>query len=186
MDELIPFLIFVAFTIFEIFKKKRKGKKSPPIKKSAEKLSFNKVLTPADEILKDMFSFNEEVEEVGDFENEDLIIESTPISYSNETIESDLYEPISKEVEEVGKVEEVNIVSENLKHVNLAIKSAPSTLLSLKTLQLPTIPLIASNNNKSLRFPIKNKKIFKQSIIANIIFNSPRAYDSNFDNSNIH
>ena len=183
MDELIPFLIFVAFTIFEIFKKKRKGKKSPPIKKSAEKLSFNKVLTPADEILKDMFSFNEEV---GDFENEDLIIESTPISYSNETIESDLYEPISKEVEEVGKVEEVNIVSENLKHVNLAIKSAPSTLLSLKTLQLPTIPLIASNNNKSLRFPIKNKKIFKQSIIANIIFNSPRAYDSNFDNSNIH
>ena len=50
---------------------------------------------------------DEEVEEVGDFENEDLIVESKPISYSTETIESDLYEPILKEAEEVGKVEEV-------------------------------------------------------------------------------
>ena len=183
MDELIPFLIFVAFTIFEIFKKKRKGKKSPPIKKSAEKLSPDNILTPADKILKDMFSFKEVLEEEEEFVNEDLIIEPETTSYTNQNIESDFYEPIPKEVE---VVEEVNIVSENVKHVNLAIKSAPSTLLSLKTLQLPTIPLVASNNNKSLKFPIKNKKIFKQSIIANIIFNSPRAYDSNFDNSNIH
>ena len=183
MDELIPFLIFVAFTIFEIFKKKRKGKKSPPIKKSAEKLSPDNILTPADKILKDMFSFKEVLEEKEEFVNEDLIIEPEPTSYTNQNIESDFYEPIPKEVE---VFEEVNIVSENVKHVNLAIKSAPSTLLSLKTLQLPTIPLVASNNNKSLKFPIKNKKIFKQSIIANIIFNSPRAYDSNFDNSNIH
>ena len=35
--------------------KKRKGKKSPPIKKSAEKLSPDNILTPADKILKDMF-----------------------------------------------------------------------------------------------------------------------------------
>ncbi|MFL2859555.1 MAG: hypothetical protein ACJ0BW_02310 [Pontiellaceae bacterium] len=172
MDELIPFLIFVAFTVFEIFKKKRKKKSIPPIQKSVETIPTEQSFSPTDEILKDLFSFNEEVTEEEIISNVDPIIvpkESEELAYQPTTI----------------NIDEASIVKEQTKHIGAAIQAAPSTLLSLKTLQIPSVPLISSNKNKSLKFPIKNKKVFKQSIIANIIFKAPRAYDTSFDNCDI-
>ena len=47
------------------------------------------------------------------------------------------------------------------------------------------IPITSNAEKKSINFSLKNKKAVKQAIIANLIFNRPRAYDSNFDSSNI-
>ena len=176
MDELIPFLIFVAFTVFEIFKKKRKKKSIPPIQKSVETIPTEQSFSPTDEILKDLFSFNKEVTE--DVTEEEIISNVDPIIVPKESEEL-AYQPTTI------NIDEASIVKEQTKHIGAAIQAAPSTLLSLKTLQIPSVPLISSNKNKSLKFPIKNKKVFKQSIIANIIFKAPRAYDTSFDNCDI-
>ena len=64
------------------------------------------------------------------------------------------------------------------------MKSMPNTLLSFDAMKLPAIPLLSAKHQGTLDFPTK-PKTFKNAMIANIIFSPPRAYDSEYKNTNL-
>ena len=71
------------------------------------------------------------------------------------------------------------------KEISSSFKAVPLKLLSLKNLQMNYIPISSSAEKKVINFSLNNKKAVKKAIIANLVFSRPRAYDSNFDSSNI-
>ena len=45
--------------------------------------------------------------------------------------------------------------------------------------------MLPNTKKGNLIFPIQDRKTFKNAIIANVIFSSPKAYDTTFENTNI-
>lgn len=58
---------------------------------------------------------------------------------------------------------------------------ASSVFAGTSNIRLPSIPLMKSNANGSIDFNLKDRKMLKQAIVANLVFSQPRAYDCSFD-----
>ena len=181
IDDLIPFLIFVGVALINLIKTaiERGGAKSAPQPISKKNTSSSKKpINTLDDFLEEIseqFSNNEKID--NQYQKE-IILEDT---YENDNLSSaadvNLDENEKKE-EEILK----NIQKETL---GTAIKSIPNALLGANTIKTPAIPLLPNTKKGNLIFPLQDKKTFKNAIIANIIFSSPKAYDMNFENTNM-
>ena len=185
MDEIIPFLIFVAFTIFEAIRgrrKKNRQKKAAALpKQESLPIKDTKSLDSNDFLNNFMSSlqFSEEETELEEEEIFDDFIQQEPvITEVSETFEE------HKDLEKIT-LKESDLMLDHKKEISSSFKAVPLKLLSLKNLQMNYIPISSSAEKKVIDFSLNNKKAVKQAIIANLVFSRPRAYDSNFDSSNI-
>ena len=184
MDEIIPFLIFVAFTIFEAIrgrKKKNRQKKATALPKQ-ESLPEDTKSLDSNDFLNNFISSLQFSEEEADIEDEevfnDVIQQEPAITEASETFEE------HKDLENIT-LENSDLLLDHKKEISSSFKAVPLKLLSLKNLQMNYIPISSSAEKKVINFSLNNKKAVKQAIIANLVFCRPRAYDSDFDSSNI-
>ena len=102
-----------------------------------------------------------------------------------EPIVSQFEEVVENSYETKAPTNTLDLIVEHREDISSSFKAVPLKLLSLKNLQMSYIPIASNAEKKSIDFSLKNKKAVKQAIIANLIFNRTRAYDSDFDSSNI-
>ena len=185
MDEIIPFLIFVAFTIFEAIrgrKKKNRQKKPAALPKQESLPIKNAKSLDSNDFLNNFMSslqFSEEETEIEEEEIFDDFIQQEPVfTEVSETFKE------HKDLENIT-LKESDLMLDHKKEISSSFKAIPLKLLSLKNLQMNYIPISSSAEKKVTDFSLNNKKAVKQAIIANLVFSRPRAYDSNFDSSNI-
>ena len=180
MDEIIPFLIFVAFTIFEAIRGRKKKKSR--LKKAESTPKEDSVTTEkTSDFLEGFLSSFPFSEEISDTKMDDFIEEEI----QEEPIVSQFEEVVENSYETKAPTNTLDLIVEHREDISSSFKAVPLKLLSLKNLQMSYIPIASNAEKKSIDFSLKNKKAVKQAIIANLIFNRPRAYDSNFDSSNI-
>ena len=185
MDEIIPFLIFVAFTIFEAIRGRKKKKsrlkkaESTPIDNSLTTENVKSAKTS--DFLEGFLSSFPFSEEIPDTKMDDFIEEGI----QEEPIVSQFEEVVENSYETKIPSNNFDLIVEHREEISSSFKAVPLKLLSLKNLQMSYIPITSNAEKKSIDFSLKNTKAVKQAIIANLIFNRPRAYDSNFDSSNI-
>ncbi len=185
MDDLIPFLIFVAVALINLIKTaiERSGAKSAPLptprKATPSPQESPTTLEEFFETISDQFGIEEEAEEEDDFfePQEPTIFKETAPS-----IEPTPAPIISLPSEKASPTEQANM---HKKAIGTAMKSMPNTLLSFDAMKLPAIPLLYGAQKKTLNFPLRNRNVFKNAIIANIVFSPPRAYDSEYKNTNL-
>ncbi|VGO15987.1 hypothetical protein PDESU_04576 [Pontiella desulfatans] len=67
--------------------------------------------------------------------------------------------------------------------MEMALKSMPSSIASLKGLRIATPAILRSNSAGRINFPLGNKADLRKAIIANLIFSPPRAYATDFENT---
>ena len=185
MDEIIPFLIFVAFTIFEAIRGRKKKKSRLKKTESAPKEDSVNIenVKPArtSDFLEGFLSSFPFSEEIPDTKMDNFVEEEI----QEESVVSQLEEVVENPYEIKTPVNNFDLIVEHREEISSSFKAVPLKLLSLKNLQMSYIPIASNAEKKSIDFSLKNKKAVKQAIIANLIFNRPRAYDNNFDSSNI-
>ena len=185
MDEIIPFLIFVAFTIFEVIrgrkKKKSRLKKAESTPKEDSVTTENVKPAKTSDFLEGFLSSFPFSEEISDTKMDDFIEEEI----QEEPIVCQFEEVVENSYETKAPTNTLDLIVEHREDISSSFKAVPLKLLSLKNLQMSYIPIASNAEKKSIDFSLKNKKAVKQAIIANLIFNRPSAYDRDFDSSNI-
>ena len=184
IDDLIPFLIFIGVALINLIKTaiERGGAKlAPPSNTKKDNSSPKRPIS----------TFEDFIDEISEqFSNDEKIDNQ----YQQDIISEDIHEnenlspvPTIKIEEKEEKEEKEEIIIENIQKEALgtAIKSIPNALLGAKTIKTPAIPLLPNTQKGNLIFPIQDRKTFKNAIIANVIFSSPKAYDTTFENTNI-
>lgn len=196
MDDLIPFLIFIAIALVNLVKsflEKGKPKKNQP-EGSPSRTSPNSIE-----------EFFEEVAEK--FQPKQTELPDWPEAY-----EKPNYLQEMKSVEQSAAVEDVKeapyappmpqepIQSPGIKHDPIqpsvtefqATKKASfqsilsaenSAFKGLKGMHISTPPILRSEQAGAIDFSLKGKKKLKQALLANLIFSPPRAYDNSFNNT---
>ena len=178
IDDLIPFLIFIGVALINLIKTaiERGGAKLAPPPNTNKNTSSPK---------RPINTFKDFIDEISEqFSNDEKIDNQ----YQQEIISEDIHE--NKNLSPVSNIkteEKEEIIIENIQKEALgkAIKSIPNALLGAKTIKTPAIPLLPNTQKGNLIFPIQDRKTFKNAIIANVIFSSPKAYDTTFENTNI-
>lgn len=178
IDDLIPFLIFIGVALINLIKTaiERGGAKlAPPSNTKKDNSSPKRAIN----------TFEDFIDEISEqFSNDEKIDKQN----QQEIISEDIYENENLSPVPTIKIEEKEeIIIENIQKEALgtAIKSIPNALLGAKTIKTPAIPLLPNTQKGNLIFPIQDRKTFKNAIIANIIFSSPKAYDTTFENTNM-
>jgi hypothetical protein len=183
MDDLIPFLIFVAVALINLIKTaiERGGAKSAP-RPAPRKATPPPQQTPT--ILEDFFEDIAEQFGRAEEKEEDFSEAQEPVQVAQEVPP---YEPTPTPIVPLPfkKASAADLAIMHKKAIGTAMKSMPNTLLSLDAMKLPSIPLLSSTQKGVLDFPLQNRKTFKNAIIANIIFSPPRAYDPEYKNTNL-
>ena len=178
IDDLIPFLIFIGVALINLIKTaiERGGAKLAPPSNTKKNTSSPK---------RAINTFEDFIDEISEqFSNDEKIDNQ----YQQDIISEDIHENENLSPVPTIKIEEKEeIVIENIQKEALgtAIKSIPNALLGAKTIKTPAIPLLPNTQKGNLIFPIQDRKTFKNAIIANIIFSSPKAYDTTFENTNM-
>ena len=178
IDDLIPFLIFIGVALINLIKTaiERGGAKlAPPSNTKKDNSSPKRAIN----------TFEDFIDEISEqFSNDEKIDNQ----YQQEIISEDIHENEDLSPVSTIKIDErEEIIIENIQKEALgtAIKSIPNALLGTKTIKTPAIPMLPNTKKGNLIFPIQNRKTFKNAIIANVIFSSPKAYDTTFENTNI-
>ena len=180
IDDLIPFLIFIGVALINLIKTaiERGGAKlAPPSNTKKDNSSPKKARN----------TFEDFINEISEqFSNDEKIDKQN----QQEIISEDIYENENENLSPVPTIkieEKEEIIIENIQKEALgtAIKSIPNALLGAKTIKTPAIPLLPNTQKGNLIFPIQDRKTFKNAIIANVIFSSPKAYDTTFENTNM-
>ena len=178
IDDLIPFLIFIGVALINLIKTaiERGGAKlAPPSNTKKDNSSPKRPIS----------TFEDFIDEISEqFSNDEKIDNQ----YQQEIISEDIHENEDLSPVSTIKIEEKEeIIIENIQKEALgaAIKSIPNALLGAKTIKTPAIPMLPNTKKGNLIFPIQDRKTFKNAIIANVIFSSPKAYDTTFENTNI-
>ena len=178
IDDLIPFLIFIGVALINLIKTaiERGGAKlAPPSNTKKDNSSPKRPIS----------TFEDFIDEISEqFSNDEKIDKQN----QQEIISEDIHENENLSPVPTIKIEEKEeIIIENIQKEALgtAIKSIPHALLGAKTIKTPAIPLLPNTQKGNLIFPIQDRKTFKNAIIANIIFSSPKAYDTTFENTNM-
>ena len=177
IDDLIPFLIFIGVALINLIKTaiERGGAKlAPPSNTKKDNSSPKRPIS----------TFEDFIDEISEqFSNDEKIDNQ----YQQEIISEDIHENENLSPVPTIKIEEKEEIIENIQKEALgtAIKSIPNALLGAKTIKTPAIPLLPNTQKGNLIFPIQDRKTFKNAIIANIIFSSPKAYDMTFENTNM-
>lgn len=184
MDDLIPFLIFVGVALINLIKTaiERSGAKSAP-RPAPRKATPSTQESPTTleeffETISDQFGIEEEEAEEEDFfetQEPSILKETTVVEPSPAPI-------VSLSSEKTSPTEHAIL---HKKAIGTAMKSMPNTLLSFDAMKLPAIPLLSAKHQDTLDFPLQDRKTFKNAMIANIIFSPPRAYDSEYKNTNL-
>ena len=177
IDDLIPFLIFIGVALINLIKTaiERGGAKLAPPSNTNKNTSSPK---------KAINTFEDFIDEISEqFSNDEKIDKQN----QQEIISEDIYENENLSPVPTIKIEEKEEIIENIQKEALGttIKSIPNALLGAKTIKTPAIPLLPNTQKGNLIFPIQDRKTFKNAIIANIIFSSPKAYDTKFENTNM-
>lgn len=177
LDDILPFIVFVVIALINLVtvsidrKKKKSQRNSIPNTDSAQEDQNEVFLPPSDDFIDDY--------ELSD-ENEQEVYNIPEM----ESVESSAYAlQQNAELNDEKITSELNYNEAQIGSIQSALKAMPSTPLSLDALRFKTIPIQSSATRNSLSFSLKNKKNLKNAIIANIIFQSPRAYDRSFENS---
>ena len=178
IDDLIPFLIFIGVALINLIKTaiERGGAKlAPPSNTKKDNSSPKRPIS----------TFEDFIDEISEqFSNDEKIDNQ----YQQDIISEDIHENENLSPVPTIKIEEKEeIIIENIQKEALgtAMKSIPNALLGAKTIKTPAIPLLPNTQKGNLIFPIQDRKTFKNAIIANIIFSSPKAYDTTFENTNM-
>ena len=176
IDDLIPFLIFIGVALINLIKTaiERGGAKLAPPSNTKKNTSSPK---------RPISTFEDFIDEISEqFSNDEKIDNQ----YQQDIISEDIHENLSP-VPTIKIEEKEEIIIENIQKEALgaAIKSIPNALLGAKTIKTPAIPMLPNTKKGNLIFPIQDRKTFKNAIIANVIFSSPKAYDTTFENTNI-
>lgn len=178
IDDLIPFLIFIGVALINLIKTaiERGGAKlAPPSNTKKDNSSPKRAIN----------TFEDFIDEISEqFSNDEKIDKQN----QQEIISEDIYENENLSPVPTIKIEEKEeIIIENIQKeaIGTAIKSIPNALLGAKTIKTPAIPLLPNTQKGNLIFPIQDRKTFKNAIIANVIFSSPKAYDTTFENTNM-
>ena len=178
IDDLIPFLIFIGVALINLIKTaiERGGTKSVPPSNANKNTSSPK---------RPINTFEDFIDEISEqFSNDEKIDNQ----YQQDIISEDIHENENLSPVPTIKIEEKEeIIIENIQKeaLGVAIKSIPNALLGAKTIKTPAIPMLPNTKKGNLIFPIQDRKTFKNAIIANVIFSSPKAYDTTFENTNI-
>ena len=176
IDDLIPFLIFIGVALINLIKTaiERGGAKlAPPSNTKKDNSSPKRAIN----------TFEDFIDEISEqFSNDEKIDKQN----QQEIISEDIHENENLSPVPTIKIEE-EIIIENIQKEALgtAMKSIPNALLGAKTIKTPAIPLLPNTQKGNLIFPIQDRKTFKNAIIANVIFSSPKAYDTTFENTNM-
>ena len=178
IDDLIPFLIFIGVALINLIKTaiERGGAKlAPPSNTKKDNSSPKRPIS----------TFEDFIDEISEqFSNDEKIDKQN----QQEIILEDIHENENLSPVPTIKIEEKEeIIIENIQKeaLGVAIKSIPNALLGAKTIKTPAIPMLPNTKKGNLIFPIQDRKTFKNAIIANVIFSSPKAYDTTFENTNI-
>jgi len=178
IDDLIPFLVFIGVALINLIKTaiERGGAKlAPPSNTKKDNSSPKRAIN----------TFEDFIDEISEqFSNDEKIDNQ----YQQEIISEDIHENEDLSPVSTIKIDErEEIIIENIQKEALgtAIKSIPNALLGTKTIKTPAIPMLPNTKKGNLIFPIQDRKTFKNAIIANVIFSSPKAYDTTFENTNI-
>ena len=178
IDDLIPFLIFIGVALINLIKTaiERGGAKlAPPSNTKKDNSSPKRAINTFEDFIDEIseqFSNDEKI----DKQNQQEIISED--IHGNENLSP---VPTIK----IEEKEEIIIESIQKEALGTAIKSIPNALLGAKTIKTPAIPLLPNTQKGNLIFPIQDRKTFKNAIIANVIFSSPKAYDTTFENTNM-
>ena len=178
IDDLIPFLIFIGVALINLIKTaiERGGAKLAPPSNANKNTSSPK---------RPINTFEDFIDEISEqFSNDEKIDKQN----QQEIISEDIHENENLSPVPTIKIEEKEeIIIENIQKEALgtAMKSIPNALLAAKTIKTPAIPLLPNTQKGNLIFPIQDRKTFKNAIIANVIFSSPKAYDTTFENTNM-
>lgn len=181
IDDLIPFLIFIGVALINLIKTaiERGGAKlAPPSNTKKDNSSPKRAIN----------TFEDFIDEISEqFSNDEKIDKQNQQEIISEDIhENENLSPVPTiKIEEKEEKEEIIIENIQKEALGTAIKSIPNALLGAKTIKTPAIPLLPNTQKGNLIFPIQDRKTFKNAIIANIIFSSPKAYDTTFENTNI-
>ena len=178
IDDLIPFLIFIGVALINLIKTaiERGGAKlAPPSNTKKDNSSSKRAIN----------TFEDFIDEISEqFSNDEKIDKQN----QQDIISEDIHENENLSPVPTIKIEEKEeIIIENIQKEarGTAIKSIPNALLGAKTIKTAAIPLLPNTQKGNLIFPIQDRKTFKNAIIANIIFSSPKAYDTTFENTNM-
>ena len=178
IDDLIPFLIFIGVALINLIKTaiERGGAKlAPPSNTKKDNSSPKRAIN----------TFEDFIDEISEqFSNDEKIDKQN----QQEIISEDIHENENLSPVPTIKIEEKEeIIIENIQKevLGTAMKSIPNALLGAKTIKTPAIPLLPNTQKGNLIFPIQDRKTFKNAIIANVIFSSPKAYDTTFENTNM-
>jgi hypothetical protein len=181
MDDLLPFIVFLAVALINLFKTavERSGRTSKPAQQDVPTPPPVNP-TPFDDLFEEIaqqFKPLTETEEFGDKE-EPLSSAGLPDiqAPSAFTLAEQPREP------ENISVEVPDITQQTL---STAFKAMPNTLLSFDAMRLPALPLMSKAEKSTLRYDLKNREDVRKAIIAQTIFSAPRAFDTTYRNSHL-
>ncbi len=197
MDDLVPFLIFILIALINLVKflleKGAKGRKPaaqpaeepPPAEHStieeffeslAEKMAPKPTELPdwpegyeRPDYMKEMEEFNTARPEGYEEEVAEIIPMPTPAPRPVPFVHDD-----APERPAVAMMEPTAFLKSGL-------KSVPSLFSSSQGMRLPATTIMNSATGR-IDFPLENKRDLRKAIIANIILQRPRAYDTSIEN----
>ena len=178
IDDLIPFLIFIGVALINLIKTaiERGGAKLAPPSNTKKNTSSPK---------RAINTFEDFIDEISEqFSNDEKIDKQNQQEIISEDIHKNENLPPVPSIK-IKEKEEIIIENIQKEALGAAIKSIPNALLGAKTIKTPAIPMLPNTKKGNLIFPIQDRKTFKNAIIANVIFSSPKAYDTTFENTNI-
>lgn len=63
------------------------------------------------------------------------------------------------------------------------MQSSPNTFNAIQGMRIPSVPLLPNTAAGHINFPLKETDNLRKAMLANLIFSSPRAYETSFENT---
>jgi hypothetical protein len=195
MDDLIPFVIFLVIAVINLLKYvAEKGGRKTPSESPADPEGGRPKTGGLENFFEDLARKFEPqpidlpdwpegsdrpdyVEEMEQFETgmAEAIPEEKPLA--------DVVPVMTEHIAPRAIIPEIQPIAQ-LRGLESAMRAIPAMAIDTSGMRIKTPPLLPSGQTGGrLDFPLRNRNVLRQAIIANIVFSPPRACCTSFDNS---
>jgi len=201
MDDLIPFIVFVAIALINVIKviieKKANGPKPLPDRDNETPMDRKRPVQEIFDTLAEAFDmkprpvpdwpeeyeqpdYMREAEAYDDTDDEHPAFQDRPEMAQKLAVDK----PV-REFADAPPVIPVQTLPQKSRMRRRAtfVKAMPNALSGMQGIRLPTSPMLRSGSLGSIDYSLDSKEKLRQAIIANVVFSSPRAYDMKFENT---
>ena len=198
MEDLVPLLIFVVIAVINFLKYvSEKGGKKKPGPEPAPGEQPRRQPSSIEEFFEDLATkFEPQPTELPDWpedqerpdymkEMEEFEAEPAAAFEAPKVPETAPAPPEPQSWSSIKQAEEATAERVTLDHtasLKSAMRAMPAMLSSSRSLRFPVTPMPGSRPGK-IDYNLREDGALRRAIIANIIFNRPRAYDASFDNT---